>query len=137
MGICRTIAIWLASFLSDLGDVEIIGKQLENPVRKLAHFSEYAGLGFFLQLHMFFVRHLKIGIKNKDFSAKQYIICGIVISILYAISDELHQYFVPGRACRFLDVCIDSSGVLVGSMVFYLIFRRLLDGVLIRVYNET
>ena len=33
---------------------------------------------------------------------------------LYAVTDEIHQYFVPGRSCEFRDICIDSAGVLCG-----------------------
>ena len=33
---------------------------------------------------------------------------------LYACTDELHQYFVPGRACRFKDVMIDTAGAFTG-----------------------
>ena len=38
------------------------------------------------------------------------------IAALYAATDELHQYFVPGRACMFTDVCIDSFGALLGIL---------------------
>jgi len=33
-----------------------------------------------------------------------------VIAVLYAASDEFHQWFVPGRAARIVDVLIDSVG---------------------------
>ena len=32
------------------------------------------------------------------------------VSGLYAVTDEIHQYFVPGRACRLLDVTVDTCG---------------------------
>lgn len=37
---------------------------------------------------------------------------------LYACTDELHQAFVPGRACAFTDVLIDTSG---GALAMVLI----------------
>lgn len=40
------------------------------------------------------------------------------ICVLYAVSDELHQTFVPGREGRLLDVGIDSAGALCGVLVF-------------------
>ena len=46
--------------------------------------------------------------------------CGLIsfgISVLYAASDELHQYFVPGRHASVLDVLLDSVGVLCGVLV--------------------
>ena len=33
------------------------------------------------------------------------------------MSDELHQYFVPGRHASVLDVLLDSVGVLCGVLV--------------------
>jgi VanZ family protein len=35
---------------------------------------------------------------------------GALISILYGASDELHQYFVPGRHCSLSDVIADAFG---------------------------
>lgn len=44
-----------------------------------------------------------------------------VLGIIYATSDEIHQYFVPGRACRMGDVFIDTLGVLLGITIILLI----------------
>ncbi|MFA5173796.1 MAG: VanZ family protein [Candidatus Pacearchaeota archaeon] len=35
----------------------------------------------------------------------------IIILILYAVLDEFHQYFVPGRSCSLRDVITDSLGI--------------------------
>jgi VanZ family protein len=40
-------------------------------------------------------------------------------ALLYAISDELHQKFVPGRVCCVKDVLIDSLGIIC----FYLVIK--------------
>ena len=37
-----------------------------------------------------------------------------VLCVLYAASDELHQYFVPDRAALVGDVVIDALGILPG-----------------------
>ena len=37
------------------------------------------------------------------------------------MSDEIHQYFVPGRACRLFDVGVDVFGALTGTLVLALI----------------
>lgn len=42
----------------------------------------------------------------------------IFISYLYAISDEIHQAFVPGRTSRFRDTLIDLIGILIGVFIF-------------------
>ncbi len=71
----------------------------ENIVRKLAHFAEYFLLGSLLFLTL---RSYGLSKRKSAFA--------ILISALYAISDEVHQYFIPGRACRWYDVVIDTSG---------------------------
>ena len=38
--------------------------------------------------------------------------------VLYAVTDELHQSFVPGRQAALLDVAIDAAGVLCGVLVW-------------------
>ena len=35
-------------------------------------------------------------------------------SVLFAISDEIHQFFVPGRGCEVTDMIIDSIGGFIG-----------------------
>lgn len=46
----------------------------------------------------------------------------IIIAYLYAISDEVHQSFVPGRTSRFRDTLIDLVGILIGVFIFNKIF---------------
>ena len=43
-----------------------------------------------------------------------------VLGIVYATSDEIHQYFVPGRACMIEDVFIDTLGVILGILLIML-----------------
>ena len=45
----------------------------------------------------------------------------ISFTILYAISDEIHQLFVPGRYFTIADILTDSAGVLFATL-FYSIF---------------
>ena len=76
-------------------------------IRKGAHFSEYAVLA------MLIANALRSCGKLRWFLP-------VVISALYAVTDEIHQYFVPGRACRLLDVGIDTCGAIFGVAVFAL-----------------
>ena len=48
-----------------------------------------------------------------------------LICVLYAISDEIHQLFVPGRAGQVRDVLIDSSGSFLGIFLVMLFVRFL------------
>ena len=43
--------------------------------------------------------------------------------ILYAISDEIHQYFVPGRSAEIRDVLIDVLGANIGILLINKIFE--------------
>ncbi|RJP52189.1 MAG: VanZ family protein [Anaerolineaceae bacterium] len=48
------------------------------------------------------------------------------ISALYAISDEPHQLFIPGRAFEFGDLALDLGGSVIGvaTYAFLLTFWR-------------
>jgi len=46
-----------------------------------------------------------------------------VITILYAISDEAHQYFVPGRFATLIDIIFDTIGIILGLCYIYLYSR--------------
>ena len=75
-------------------------------VRKCAHMTEYAILGFFLVGAGYVGREKCRRAMGQAFG----------IAVLYAATDEIHQYFVPGRACMFTDVGIDSVGALLGVL---------------------
>ncbi|MBQ9692318.1 MAG: VanZ family protein [Clostridia bacterium] len=81
------------------------------PVRKAAHFTEYLVLAVLSNLAVMQsgkeikVTPIKVGIS-------------FVIGVLYAVTDEIHQLFVPGRAGAVTDVLIDAAGVLCGCIVF-------------------
>lgn len=85
----------------------------ENFVRKSAHFLEYYILGSLL--FMSFLRRDKL-FKTIYFAA--------LSGLFYALSDEIHQYFVPGRAMRLLDVVIDSAGLFTGIYILYSIAKK-------------
>ncbi len=77
-------------------------------VRKTAHFSEYAVLGV-LSANALRTYNLSRAVK---------FLLPCAICFVYAISDEIHQYFVPDRACRALDVLIDTAGGITGTAIF-------------------
>ncbi|HAS38124.1 MAG TPA: hypothetical protein DCS04_05890 [Ruminococcaceae bacterium] len=80
-----------------------------NVLRKIAHFTEYTALGFFM-----------CGAIHFSFEKKRFYV-PLIPCALYAVSDEIHQYFVPERACRIFDVFIDTCGSLTGILIFLLI----------------
>lgn len=50
-------------------------------------------------------------------------IISLIIGILYAITDELHQFFIPGRGPLVSDVILDGIGVLVGILFGLLLIQ--------------
>lgn len=83
-------------------------------IRKLAHFSEYAVLGASI---MFAAWN---ELKGKRFS----ILLPELIAALYAVTDEIHQRFVPGRYGTWSDVLIDSTGAITGILIYLYITRQ-------------
>lgn len=91
-------------------------EQMEGIVRKLAHFSIYTVVGTLLME--------LISTYNIEEIKRIYI--SIVIGIIYATSDEIHQFFIPGRAAKFTDVMIDTMGVALG-ITLVLALLKILD----------
>lgn len=73
-------------------------------IRKTAHFSVYLLLGVLVMNAL--RRSGVIGLKA--------VALAIGICVLYAVSDEVHQLFVPGRGGQARDVLIDSAGAILG-----------------------
>lgn len=48
------------------------------------------------------------------------------ITVLYALSDEIHQYFVPGRHASFWDFIADTAGVTTGLLIVHVVRKRIL-----------
>ncbi len=65
-------------------------------LRKVAHIAEYAILGALLA------------------RATSRTGLAFALGVLYAVSDEIHQAFVPGRMGSPVDVAIDALGVAIG-----------------------
>lgn len=84
-------------------------------VRKLAHFSEYALLGYALLLH---IRQIQ-----KRITVRLTWLWAWSIGTLYAVTDELHQGLVAGRGPAVTDVLIDSAGVIAGVLLMLLCIR--------------
>ena len=74
-------------------------------LRKGAHMTEYAVLAFLLARAF-----------GREAPA-------LVVGVLYAVSDEVHQAFVSGRHASPIDVAIDTVGLLLGLLAW----RRLVQ----------
>ena len=77
------------------------------------HFSEYTVLGTISALLG------RIGFPTDDIRQKRvrYYFVPAGFALLYAVGDEIHQRFVPGRSCEFRDMMIDFSGACLGVLL--------------------
>jgi len=113
----RVIKFLCNTFISDFEDKpeeerQEIMDSMSFVVRKCAHFSAYAILGGLAFMTYCFIRRRRIRA-----------LCSVGTGFLYACSDELHQYFVPGRSCEFRDILIDTSGALLSTLILLLIMH--------------
>lgn len=77
-------------------------------IRKNAHFFVYLILGILTSVAV-----RKFGVVGVRTMGLVLMIC-----VLYAMSDEFHQAFVPGRGPQIKDVLIDSAGAVVGGSLY-------------------
>lgn len=83
-------------------------ERIEKVVRKGAHYTIYTVGGFLIMNYTYSMEKTK----------KQKILVSLLFGAFYATTDELHQYFVPGRSARLFDVGLDTLGVLTGIYIF-------------------
>lgn len=94
---------WIAGLLEQL-----FGAQFTDfVIRKLAHFSEYTALAFCFCGTFYAMRR-----------PKPAWLWALGAASIYAVTDEVHQFFVPGRACQARDWLIDTAGALCGILIF-------------------
>lgn len=116
----KTIAAQVLRLYEDISNNEIdtstresILDKLNHIIRKSAHFLEFALLAWCSGLHL---AVLKLG-------TRKLIAYATLFSAVYALTDEIHQYFVPGRSCQITDVLLDSCGAATGALVFILMMN--------------
>ncbi len=83
----------------------------------IMHGLEYAGLGFLIAWWR----------KTRGERIPQLYIFSVAAASLYGITDELHQYFVPGRCMTLTDWLADTMGAMAGVAVFFVLnafFKR-------------
>ena len=97
--------------LFHFSNADDIFNAIHNPLRECMHAVEYFILGL-LSYNYFRLYKFK--------SAAPF--C-IVFCILYAISDEIHQIFVPGRTFEYFDLYLDIFGSIIGIFLMQLAFK--------------
>jgi len=111
----RRILAWAAVVvwaIAIFGASSLHGSQVPGRFGTLAHFLEYAVLGV-----------LAAGALRIDHAESRSAMLGVILASLYAITDEFHQAFVPGRVPDPLDWGIDTLGAICGVVVVLLASR--------------
>ena len=101
--IVGTIEFLLERDLTDAEKIKYID-WFVTPVRKGAHLLVYFVLGYLMVSTL----------KEFRLIDKRTYIFAIILCMLYSISDEVHQLFVPGRSAEIIDVLIDTAGASLG-----------------------
>lgn len=82
--------------------------------RKSAHVISYFVLGLLLYAALY----------DRGWTIKRTLLAAIIIASLYAVTDEIHQNFVPGRSMQLTDVLIDTSGAAFGAGIYAVFVRN-------------
>ena len=82
-------------------DLTKLTKKVNPLVRKIAHFSIYMILAIFTYM---FIQELNIKSKSEKERLRKNILYTCIFCIIYAIFDEIHQIYVPGRTGKLIDV---------------------------------
>lgn len=94
-----------------------VTNDLNKPIRKLMHASVYLILTILL-MNALMVSNIKLC---------KAIVLSILISLLYACSDEYHQTFINGRTGKLSDVLIDTCGSISGISLYslgYFVYQK-------------
>ncbi len=79
---------------------------------KLFHMIEFGGLGLALVL-------------NRDiFGTKHPRTAMLFSGVAWAVLDEFHQSFVPGRDSSLQDVAADAAGLVIAVLLFFRLFKN-------------
>ena len=93
---------WLADALSSL-----MGRPVDpSPI---GHFSEY------LVFSALLFNALRMHLHTRS---SRVALCAIAIAAAYAVTDEFHQMFVPGRECDPVDWIVDVAAATIAAFVF-------------------
>lgn len=106
--------LWLPPFLYMIAIFSVSAQRDPMPTvtrtvwDKLLHGVEYGGLAVLLAR----------GFAGERLSARATLSLGAIVASAYAASDELHQWFVPGRFADVRDWIADTIGAILGASLY-------------------
>lgn len=91
-------------------------------------FPSYGSNLYSILYHLlaFFFLSLFLSISLVKGKRKNFLLISITAAILYALTDEIHQFFVPGRSSSLKDAFTDAVGISFASLVYFItiIYRQ-------------
>ena len=114
----RKVTVAVVQTISDkpVEENEPLIEQLDKVIRKMAHYSIYTIGGILIINYAY----------TTDKNLKKKILYTIAFGACYAVTDELHQFFVSVRSARIFDVGIDTLGLITGIAI-YLVIRKIIN----------
>lgn len=80
-------------------------------IREFGHILEFGALA--LPVYIFF--------SSFGFGPHRAFWSTSFFGFFFAVSDEIHQFFVPGRGCEFADIVADTLGAVIMSLILFVI----------------
>lgn len=115
--------IWNALFRLNWDENTLLemAQTWDYPIRKLAHMTEFGILAMLAyQTLGSYTKRWKNAFGR--FLQMRYV-SAWSFTALYAVTDEIHQLFVPGRSGNPLDVCVDSTGALLALLFVWCVTK--------------
>lgn len=105
-------------FISVFDSGNIIGRKnfietAEHIIRKCAHFGNFFVFSLLISAYVMCFRQKAVVLAMTAFT----------VSFLFAFFDELHQLFVEGRSCQLSDMLLDSSGAMLGILIYFVLYN--------------
>ena len=109
-------------------------ERVDEALRKSGHFLGYAILSALVFLALRNTNRDRLrsllqrpwGSYLRDLWRAEWAILGILLTIVTAAFDEIHQSFIPSRTGRWQDVVLDTCGAAVVQLAIYLLSTRML-----------
>jgi VanZ family protein len=120
----RIVSLWLPVllwtgliyYLSSIPGLAVGEGAIDFCTRKPAHIAEYAIL---------FLLLFRAARGSCAFDERRVLLIASALTLLYAVTDEVHQLFVPLREGRMIDLVFDFLGLVVGIILLRLWRGRL------------
>ena len=115
------VVIWMVIiFIGSSHSNVVLSETHDNSAKNLAHIGEYAILAFLIFRALFRKQ-------EKSLLSRYAWLWALIGAILYGVSDEIHQMFVPTRTAYLGDIFMDGVGTGMG-LLFAIIVYSFLSG---------